>query len=426
MIEGERGSIEYDESGDGPTIVLVPGSCSTGAAWRSIIAQWENGFRCVTTSLLGYGGTAERRAIFDTDIAHEAEMLEAVIRRASCAVHLVGHSFGGLVALAVALRNRVPLRSLTIIEAPAAELLRYDGEHQHYRAFRAMTSAYFAAFRAGEREAIGAMIDFYGGAGTFAAWPQRVRSYAVATTAVNILDWAGAYGFEMTPASLATIDVPTLVLWGGASHPAVRRANELLGECINKASAVTIAGAAHFMISTHAEEVAWAIAHHVVRTESVSSAAPERSAMSRIPMHNRFAEGFVESQSAGATLDPLSSRIHPARLAAPDFAAVSRRARTACAAVLGAGLTRVGRFLAAVFLAPARSPIDRFTAWRRRERVAAELYAVDERTLADIGLRRADIPFIVARSGAGRRIGVAPQPREQLPCQRVLLRGHNT
>ena len=53
MIEDKFGRIDYDESGQGPTVVLVPGSCSTGAAWRPIIAQWENGFRCVTTSLLG-------------------------------------------------------------------------------------------------------------------------------------------------------------------------------------------------------------------------------------------------------------------------------------------------------------------------------------------------------------------------------------
>ena len=53
MIEDEFGHIDYDESGDGPTVVLVPGSCSTGAAWRPIIAQWQNGFRCITTSLLG-------------------------------------------------------------------------------------------------------------------------------------------------------------------------------------------------------------------------------------------------------------------------------------------------------------------------------------------------------------------------------------
>jgi pimeloyl-ACP methyl ester carboxylesterase len=55
--------------------------------------------------------TAERRTDLDTDISHEAEIVEAVIRRAGCPVHLVGHSFGGLTALAVALRNRLPLLS---------------------------------------------------------------------------------------------------------------------------------------------------------------------------------------------------------------------------------------------------------------------------------------------------------------------------
>src|ERR1700704_4300789 len=107
MIEDERGRIDYQESGAGPTIVLVPGSCSTGTAWRPVIAQWNDSFRCVTTSLLGYGGTAERRTAEDADISHEAEIVEAVIRRTGCPVHLVGHSFGGLTALAVALRNAV-------------------------------------------------------------------------------------------------------------------------------------------------------------------------------------------------------------------------------------------------------------------------------------------------------------------------------
>jgi len=55
-----------------------------------------------------------------------------------------------------------------------------------------MTDAYFAAFDGGNAEAIAAMIDFYGGAGTYASWPPRVRSYAVETTPVNILDWASA------------------------------------------------------------------------------------------------------------------------------------------------------------------------------------------------------------------------------------------
>lgn len=269
MIEDARGRIDYDECGAGPTVVLVPGSCSTGAAWRPIMAGWNDRFRCVTTSLLGYGGTAERRTSGDCSIAHEAEMLEAVIRRAGGRVHLVGHSFGGLASLCVALRRQVPLASLTIVEAPAAELLRDRAEPRHYQAFRQMTDAYFAAFDGGHGQAIAAMIDFYGGAGTFASWPPRVRDYAVETTHVNILDWASAYGFPLTATALAAVRIPVLVLCGGNSHPAARRANALIAECIGGAAFASIDGAAHFMIATHADEVGGLIAQHVREAEKI-------------------------------------------------------------------------------------------------------------------------------------------------------------
>jgi pimeloyl-ACP methyl ester carboxylesterase len=273
MIEHERGGIECEETGAGPTLVLMPGSCSTGAAWRPVVSQWNGNFRCVTTSLLGYGGTAERRTSDDVDISHEVEIIEAVVRHAGGPVHLVGHSFGGLTALAVALRKKVPLLSLTIAEAPAPEILRHTGEHEHYRSFRDMSEAYFAAFHAGEEAAIERMIDFFGGAGTFASWPPRVRAYAVETTPVNILDWASAYGFALTPALLRSVEIPALILYGETSHPAVRRANELLGLCIPNALTLAIPGAAHFMIATHANEVADAVTRHVASAEKLAHVA---------------------------------------------------------------------------------------------------------------------------------------------------------
>ena len=276
MIEEPHGRIDYGECGSGPTIVLVPGSCSTGAAWRPVIATWNGQFRSVTTSLLGYGGTVERRTASDPDIAYEAEILESVVRNAGNRVHLVGHSFGGLVALAVALRDRVPLASLVILDAPAPEILRYRGEHQHYGAFRQMTEAYFAAFDGGNAEAIAGMIDFYGGAGTYASWPPRVRAYAVETTPVNILDWASAYGFALPAKSLAAVQIPALVIRGGASHPAVQRANALLGECMSSAALATIDTAAHFMIATHPDDVGRLIAQHVDCAEAEQNRVRER------------------------------------------------------------------------------------------------------------------------------------------------------
>lgn len=270
MIQEARGAIDYDERGFGPTVVFVPGSCSTGAAWRPVISAMGEGLRSVTTSLLGYGGTAERRTGHNGDISVEAEILESVIRRAACPVHLVGHSFGGLVSLAVALRSRVPLSSLTIVEAPATELLRHAGELNHHRAFREMTDAYFAEYQAGEPAAIATMVDFYGGPGTFASWPERVRDYAVETTPINIHDWANVYGFDPTPAMLAKITIPTLILLGDASHPAVQCANRLLYRHLSGASLVAVRGAPHFMINTHAEKVARVVRTHVCLSEPMN------------------------------------------------------------------------------------------------------------------------------------------------------------
>ena len=74
MIEDPRGDIDYAEEGSGPTIVFVPGSWDTRAVWRGMIPLLRDRFRIVTTSLLGYGGTKERRTTTDTSIDREAEI----------------------------------------------------------------------------------------------------------------------------------------------------------------------------------------------------------------------------------------------------------------------------------------------------------------------------------------------------------------
>ena len=139
---------------------------------------------------------------------------------------------------------------------------------RHYRVFRRMTAAYFADFANGNREAIAAMIDFYGGAGTWAAWPSRVRAYAIETTPVNIRDWASAYGFPLSAAALSGIEIPLLVIRGGNSSAAMQRASAVLHERARGSALATIDRATHFMIATHAGEVAGLIARHVDRAEA--------------------------------------------------------------------------------------------------------------------------------------------------------------
>lgn len=257
-------AVEYRETGVGPTVVFAPGSCSTGAAWRPVLAQLNN-VRAITTSLSGYGATAERRTDADRSITPVAEALEEVIVQAGGSVHLVGHSFGGLAALAVALRGVVRLSSLTIFEAPAPGALIDETEAAQLAEFRAMTDAYAAAHRAGDPEAIGAIFDFYGGSGSWASMPEPVRAYAAVTTAVNLIDWESAYGFVLGD-KLSSLDALLVCVAAGAnSHPAVVRANALIAERIPGATFETIAGAAHFMIATHAAQVAELIVRQIAK-----------------------------------------------------------------------------------------------------------------------------------------------------------------
>lgn len=261
----DEGAIDYTETGDGPTVVLVPGSCSTGSAWKPVISAWGPDLRFVTTSLPGYGGTRERRSETDTSIAHVAGAVEAVIRKAGGPVHLVGHSFGGLAALAVALRGSVPLASLAIMEPPAVGILACYNDTPELDLFGQMLSDYKRDFTNGRRDAIANMMDFFAGAGTFASWPERVRGYAMETTPANFLDWGSAHGFALTRDDLARIDMPTLLLCGGVSHQAMQRIVARLGDTIPHAETDVIDGAAHFMITTHAAEVAARLRRHVAR-----------------------------------------------------------------------------------------------------------------------------------------------------------------
>jgi len=268
MLQDRHGSIDYGEEGAGPTIVFVPGSWATGSAWRGVIAGLNGRFRTVTTSLPGYGGTRDRRTAADTSIDRQAQIVEAVIRRAGGPVHLVGHSFGALACLDVALCGLLPLMSLTLIEPVTFGLLRQQGECTLHEQFIAMREDYVRSFENGDREAARLVVDYLGGQGSFDALPSRIREYMVQTTPAHVLDMRLV--FDPPLAALANILLPTLVIRGERSVHSLQRSAETLSCALANASLRTISEAGHFMTATHTTEVAELIGDHVSRVEALA------------------------------------------------------------------------------------------------------------------------------------------------------------
>lgn len=261
-------AVDYVESGAGPCIVFVPCSFSSTAAWRPLAEYLKDDFRIVATSLPGCGGTEEVRTPETTSAGLAAELVEAVIARASAPVHLVGHSYGAVVAAAVALRGKAPLASLVLIEANMCDPLRQRGEHALYEAAKQMSDSYIQAHRDGEPDAARRVIDFWTGEGSFAALPPKMRDYAVQTTPANVLDWPAMFAFRHPLSDYAKLELPVLLIHGDRSHPSLHRIAALLSEYIPNARLEKIPGASHLLIGTHPKEIAPLIAAHVTAAES--------------------------------------------------------------------------------------------------------------------------------------------------------------
>ncbi len=256
MLDSHGCDIDLVDAGEGPVLLFLPGSYSTPAAWRPVQRLLPPGLRMLTTSLRGYGGSAETRSAQDPGMGHEVALVEAVARHAGQPVHLVGHSFGGTVALAAALARTIPVASLSLFEANPLDLIRGAGGGLLYQRTLAMSRDFEAAVRAGEPDAPGRIIDFWGGAGAFAAMPAPVQAYCRSTAQANVLDWHCDFGFPVTPQAVAGLDLPVLLVRGALANEAMQAITAALESALPRARPFVVDGAGHFLISSHPQACA--------------------------------------------------------------------------------------------------------------------------------------------------------------------------
>ena len=117
-------AFEYAETGSGPALLFLPGSFGTGTGWKTVLGNLGDGYRMVTTSLLGYGATPDIRPDGNATMTQQVGLIDRIIDRIGASPHVVGHSFGGLAAIVHTLTGQRRPASLLLVEANPLGLLR--------------------------------------------------------------------------------------------------------------------------------------------------------------------------------------------------------------------------------------------------------------------------------------------------------------
>jgi pimeloyl-ACP methyl ester carboxylesterase len=275
LLSREGRQVELLESGAaGAPVVLVHASGYSAQAWRAVAAELSVTCRVLAPHLLGYGQTGPfEPEVFalDDDVA----VVSAVLDELGEPAYLVGHSYGGVLALSVARARPADLFGLALLEPVAFGVLHAAGDEAGLADLApferaAGLDALVGAARRGHGAAEGGwgrwlepFVDYWHGAGAWAAMAPGQRQ-GIERFGSKILLEVGAVSADRTPAEAwATHELPVLVLRGERTTVASRRVSDRLAAAFPGGRLEEIVGAGHLFPMTHGAAVAQRLRAHL-------------------------------------------------------------------------------------------------------------------------------------------------------------------
>jgi uncharacterized protein (TIGR02118 family) len=144
--------LEYEERGSGEPVLLIHGSILADA-FAPVLAEpaLTDRYRVISYHRRGFAGSARPEG--EVSIARQAADARAVLAHLGITqAHIVGHSYGGVIALQLALDAPDAVHSLALLEPPL--LAVPSGERLIASAFAPAIERYGAADRAGAVETV--------------------------------------------------------------------------------------------------------------------------------------------------------------------------------------------------------------------------------------------------------------------------------
>ena len=243
--------------------LLIHSGGFTSRQWRKLAELLAGDFDVVAPDLLGYSASDPWPDGKPFHFRQDLDFVESLLGDGDDRVHLVGHSYGGFLALQLALRRPERVQSIAVYEPVAFGILD-DVEDADARGQLALVRRTWIPDTSGADEAwLRAFVDWWNGPGAWDHLGEETRR-AFRTLGWKVFQEVVSLAADRTDrATYATITAPTLILGGTKSPLTERRVVEKLGAALPHATARLIEGVGHMAPISHAAIVNEAIAAHL-------------------------------------------------------------------------------------------------------------------------------------------------------------------
>lgn len=260
-------SVSSGHGGPAEPVLLLHCSASSGRQWDGLAGALSGRYQVIAPDLHGYGACETWSGPGPLKLAAEAGLAAAALPADSRAAHVVGHSYGGAVALRFAAQQPWRVRSLTLIEPVAFHTLREGGarDRRFLDAIHRIAASVIKATLTGDyHAAMAQFVDYWSGAGTWSRTRPESRQWLSRHAPKVVLDFHAAINERIALATYRRrLAFPVRIMRGARSPGPTRRIAALLSENIPGASLITVAGAGHMLPVTHPEQVNAAIIQHI-------------------------------------------------------------------------------------------------------------------------------------------------------------------
>ena len=263
------------------TIIALHCSLGSGRQWSRLVEDAGTRHRVIAPDISGYGA-AQGAAGLPKTLAQEAEFLSDALAAATGPIHLVGHSYGGAIALKLATASPLAMRvlSLTLIEPVLPTMLLDDAADRplYEEFFRLGHDVFLDLWRDVPGDALDKFLDYWKGSEPPEELPPKMRARMIEQVQKLAYEFTALFAEDHVATAAASIDVPTLLYSGGLSPAMTQRIASRLASIVPGIETRHLPSAGHMLAISHADTINTEILKHI--------AAAERAANRSSPMQH--------------------------------------------------------------------------------------------------------------------------------------------